>query len=213
MRQLREEKKNKAFSVVFPQPPPWKDRVIVPSKGRVKAVYSRGKIVGYQDPDIVFQRTYADGTIRPYRNPFIGREFAVDRLHYDYDQRGVFDSFGNRVGIANLGIPARGRVTDYKTLQVRWNKLTIDPRRFRPTGDQEIVERVIFIDREGRLRLVRTSYGRGKRYDRSKYGGRWRSWASRAMGLPDNARVTTQELQKAVLHKEFIIKEIKPIGG
>ena len=198
--------------MVYPPPPPWKDEAIVSSKGAVKAVYHRGKLIGYQDPDAVFRRTYPDGRVTTYRNPFIGREFAVDRLHYDFNQRGVFDSFGNRVGVANLAIPGAGRVTDYKTLQARWFKLTTDPRRFSPASNQEVIERVIFVDREGRLRLVRTSYGLGQRYDRSKYGGRWRSWASRALGLPDDARVGTQELQKAVLHKEFIVKTLVSIG-
>lgn len=186
--------------------------VYTPSRGRSRVVKKAGRVVGYQDPDLVMKYTQPDGKVTWGRNLFVSREVAVERLTYNFKINRVQDSFGRSVGVANLGLPVTGRIAEYKTMDVTWKPLTTDPRRFKPTGNQEVVERTVFVDRNGNLRLVRTSYGRGKKYDKSKYGGRWRSAASRALGLDPGERVTTAELEKAVVKREFIVKELKPRG-
>jgi len=86
--------------------------------------------------------------------------------------------------------------------------LRVDPKTFTPKPNQEIVERTVFITKEGRLVTSETSYGLGKKYDPAKTGGRWRRAASKAAGVGESGRLPTSDLQRFVAHKEFIIKSI-----
>lgn len=193
--------------------PDYTEVPIIRSKGRVKAIYKEGRFVGFQDPDIYIERTYADGTVTRYRNPFVGREAGITRIHYDFDANELRDSFGNAVGVAQLAFPKAGTDIAYIQRRVRWLPYTGDITRYIPKPNEEIVERVVFVRSDGEVRMVPTKYGMGKKYDPSKTGGRWRAAASRSLGLPEDVRATTAELQKAVLHKEYLIKRISNIGA
>ena len=185
---------------------------LVESKGRVRAVRTGPRTIAYQDPDYRVLRVYPDGTTKTLTNLVIAREPAIDRLTFDYQSNTVVDSYGNSVGLRHLGIPSTGRVADYKVWSVKWMPMTTDPRRYIPGPNEEIVERVIFVDRDGKLIVSRTSWGRGQKYDRSKRGGWWVDKAKKAAGLEPGEKATTRELKRAQIHREFVIKTVVPRG-
>lgn len=171
--------------------------MVLPSFGelRVRVVRdSSGRVVGFQDPDST------------PRNQFISRADALDRLRYNVEAAQIEDSFGNDVGVGALALPGRGVTVAYKNGSATYTPLPGDPAAFKPNPNQEIVERTIFIDRNGRLVTVETSYGYGQTYDPARYGGRWRKAASEALGLAADERLPSQDLQRAVVGKEYMIK-------
>ena len=188
------------------------DVPITESKGRVRAVRTGPKTIAYQDPDYKVLRVYPDGTTRTLHNLFISREPAIDRLVFDFKSNKILDSFGNSVGLRHLGIPSVGRVTDYKVMTVKHMPMIGDPRRFIPASNQEIVERVVFVDKNGKLIVSRTSWGLGQKYDRSKRGGWWIDKAKKAAGLEPGEKATTRELKRAQIHREFVVKTLTPRG-
>ncbi len=196
--------------MVLGLPPQYFDVPISDSRGRVRAVRTGPKTYAYQDPDLKVLRVYQDGTTRTLSNLFISREPAIDRLAFDFQRNTVVDSFGNSVGLRHLGLPSSGRVTDYNIWTVKWMPLPTDPRRYIPGPNEEIVEKVIFVDRNGKLVVSYSSSGRGFKYDRSKTGGWWVDKAKKAAGLEPGEKATTRELKRAQIHREFVIKTIAP---
>ena len=162
---------------------------------RVRIVRDRqGRVVGFQDPD--------------KRSIFISRKDAIPRLRHSIERNRIEDSFGNEVGVGALGLPGRGIDVAFKAKMASYKPLPTDPRTYNPKPNQEIVERTTFITREGKLVTSETSYGLGEKYDPSKTGGRWRRAASKAVGAGEGKRLPTSDLQRAVAHREFIIKDI-----
>ncbi len=162
---------------------------------RVRVVRDRqGKVVGFQDPD------------RASR--FISRADALPRLRYSIDNQRIQDSFGNEVGIGALGVPGRGISVAFKVKEATYKPLPTDATTFSPRPNQEIVERTVFIDRDGKLIESQTSYGLGEKYDPSKTGGKWRRDASKAVGAKEGERLLTSDLKRAVAHHEFLVKDI-----
>lgn len=162
---------------------------------RVRVVRDKsGRVVGFQDPD--------------KRNIFISRADAIPRLRYSVDRQRVEDSFKNEVGVGALGLPGRGVSVAFKTKQATYQPLPTDPTTYTPRPNQEIVERTVFIDRDGKLVSSETSYGLGKKYDPTKAGGRWRRAASKAVGAGEGQRLPTRDLKRAVAHSQFLVKDI-----
>jgi hypothetical protein len=160
---------------------------------RVRVVRdSSGRVIGFQDPD--------------QGSRFISRADALDRLRYNIEKAQVEDSFGNGVGVGALSIPGRGVTVGYKNGEAVYTPLEGDPSTFKPDPNQEIIERTIFIDKDGNLVTVEISYGYGNGYDPAKYGGKWRYEASQALGLEEGERLPTSDLQRAVAGQEFTIK-------
>lgn len=163
---------------------------------RVRAVRdAQGRIVGFQDPD--------------KGGRFISRSDAIRRVSVDVETNEIRDSFGNRVGIGSLAIPGRGIEVAYKIRSAEYKPLTVNPEDFRPNADQELIERTVFIGRDGKLMTAEISYGGGGEYDPAKNGGKWRYEASKALDLPSNVRLPTQDLQRAVAYTEFVVKTIR----
>lgn len=198
--------------MVLPQDPErgFVERVVEPSQGRVRSVRTRPGVLQYQDPDLVIERTYDDGRVVTIRNPFIARNQAVTRVQFDFDRNRIVDSFGNVIGSAHMGIPSSGRVAERKIFDLVYRPLGQDPRQFTPKENQEVIERLVLVDRNGNVFTRETSYGLGERYDRSKRGGWYRAQTSRALGIEEGKRMSTRQLRKAVLHREFIVKTLRP---
>jgi hypothetical protein len=184
------------------------------SRGRTRIVDMGRGNYQFQDPDYAALMQRPDGSTFVERNVFIGNAYAVEHLAYNYDLGFVADSFGTRVPLAALAFPKRGTVVEYKTLTATWKPLDKDPRQFKPNANQEIVERVIFMDGHGNLQTLDMSYGKGKKYDRSKTGEKWRYFAGRMAGEEEDPgagnRLSTRELQKNVVSREFLVKEMTP---
>jgi len=163
---------------------------------RVRAARDkRGQIIGFQDPD--------------KGNRFITREAAIPRLRYSSADRSIVDSFGTKVGVGALRLPGRGRMVTYAVKSAEYRSLDQDARRFRPAGNQEVIERTVLVGKDGQLISDETSSGLGKRYDQAKRGGHWRKTISDALGLKDSERLPTRDLERAVVYREFIVKTIK----
>lgn len=154
----------------------------------------QGKIVGFQDPD------------RGYK--FISRQDALPRLRYSVEKSRIEDSFGKEVGVGSLGLPGRGVSVGFKVKEATYRPLPTTPQDFQPRANQEVIERTVFITREGKLVSSETSYGLGEAYDPTKAGGRWRRSASQAVGAKEGERLPTSDLARAVAHQEFLVKEI-----
>lgn len=162
---------------------------------RVQVARDRtGKVVGFQDPD------------RGYR--FISRADALPRLRYSIEKSRIEDTFGNRVGVGSLGLPGRGLSVAFKVKEATYRPLQVSPQDFQPRPNQEVIERTVFITREGKLVSSETSYGLGEAYDPAKTGGRWRRAASKAVGAKEGERLLTSDLARAVAHQEFLVKSI-----
>jgi len=187
---------------------------VEPSRGRVRIVDFGGGRYGFQDPDAVHLYQRPDGSVFTVQNPFVGNMFATQRVTYEPDLGHLADSLGNRVPIGALRMPGGGSVVDYKTVQAVWQPLGVDPRSFTPGANQEIVERVVFQDAQGRMMTLNLSYGEGEKYDRSKTAEKWRYFASKAAGEDEDPgegkRKETRELQKQVVIREFLVKTIRP---
>jgi hypothetical protein len=190
---------------------------VEPSRGRVRIVDFGGGRYGFQDPDAVSLYQRPDGSVFTVQNPFVGNMFATQRVTYEPELGFLSDSLGNRVPIGALRMPGGGSVVDYKTVKAVWEPLGVDPRSFTPTHNQEIVERVVFLDAEGRLQTLNLSYGEGEKYDRSKTGEKWRWFATKMTGEDadpgEGNRTDTRELQKHVVVREFLVKTIRPRGA
>ena len=153
-----------------------------------------GKVIGFQDPD------------RGYR--FISRKDALPRMRYSIERSRIEDSFGREIGVGSLSLPGRGVTVGFKVKEATYRPLPTSPQDFRPTASQEVIERTVFITREGKLVSTETSYGLGEAYDPTKTGGRWRRSASQAVGAKEGERLPTRDLARAVAHQEFLVKSI-----
>jgi len=194
----------------FPGDVEFIDRIVRPSEGRVRAVRVRPGVVQYQDPDVRFERTYRDGRVVQITNPFMTQKNAIARLRFDFDRNRVLDSYGEPVAARYLGIPSSGRVSERRVFNLTWDRLPVDPRRYTPAGNEEIIERLVLVDRKGNIFTRETSYGLGQKYDRALRGGWYRAQTSRALELEEGKRVETRDLQKAIIHREFIVKRLVP---
>lgn len=162
---------------------------------RVRVVRNRqGRIISFQDPDLGAR--------------FITRTEAIKRLNFSVERNAVVDSFGQEVGIGGLALPNRGYSVAFKVKEALYKPLDVDPRQFRPGANQEVIERTIYIDRDGRLITREISHGSGRSYDPAKYGGRWRANAAEALGVEPGKRLPTKDLKRAQYYQEFIVKTI-----
>jgi len=173
--------------------------VVVPGEPlfeqRVKIARDRtGRLVGFQDPDAGYK--------------FIQREEAIVRLRLDVESGQILDSFGNPVGVGGLHYPAAG----YDVATVRklsqYRPLDVPVEQFKPGPNQELIERNVFVTAEGKLVTDTFSYGRGVEYREGIAGGRWRWKASEALGLEPHERLSTRDLKRSVLLREFLVKTV-----
>lgn len=162
---------------------------------RVQVARDRqGRVVGFQDPD------------RGYR--FISRQDALPRMRYNLDKSRIEDSFGNEVGIGALKVPGRGVSVAFKVKEATYKPLPTSPQDFQPSASQEVIERTVFLTREGKLVSTETSYGLGEAYDPTKAGGKWRRDASQAAGAKEGERLLTSDLARLQVGQEFLVKTI-----
>jgi hypothetical protein len=153
-----------------------------------------GRIIGFRDPET---------------GRFISRSTALPRMTYDPTSGQIVDSLGNPVGVGAFRLPLGGVVRETKNTLQEWRQLEVDARTFRPAANQEIIERVTVIGRDGKLRTFEISYGLGGKYDPRAplKGAKWRFETSQALGLAEGERASTSRLREAVAYRDFIIKE------
>lgn len=182
------------------------DEVTTPSQGRVRAVRMPTGQYQYQDPDLRITRTYPDGSQRVLHDLFIRFDKGIDALTFDFEKRQLFDSFGVQTPFVALGYPKGGVRTSFINKDWRHVPLTIDPRKITPAPNQEIVEKITFVDSEGKVFTKTYSMGYGKKYDLTRTKTRFVQDAKRAKGIEWEEKVTTDELKQHVLHRQFLLK-------
>ena len=164
--------------------------------------------------EVVVGRT-ARGQI-VFRDPstgrFIDREAAIPRFRFDFNVGRIRDSEGRFVGVGALRFPSLGRVTDYKILSSQTERLSVDPRTFRPGANQQVVESLLLIDRNGKLVRVEWSSRLGERYDQAKAAGWWRAKVGDAAGIEGGGFAQYAQLKGTVLQREFTVKTWRPRG-
>lgn len=165
-----------------------------------------------QNPGVRVVRNRTTGSVVGFQDPltgrFLSRTDAISRLHYSVERGQIEDSYQNPVGVGNLGIPSRGQRVAFKVKEADYQKLSVDPVTFRPSANQEVVERTVFITKDGKFVTSETSYGLGEKYDPAQSGGRWRKEAAEALGVKGDQRLPTVDLKRAVAYREFIVKTI-----
>lgn len=155
----------------------------------------------------------AEGRFIGFRDPvtgrFVSKKDALPSLRMNIDRGIIQDSFGNRVDPGSLGIPKRGIVHDFGTGEFRYRPGPLDPTKIDPRSDQDIIERLTLHDQKGNLYTVEASSGLGNKYRPEFTGGWFRAKTAEALGLPEDARLPTKDLKKAVVHREIIIRTIR----
>lgn len=201
----------------IPASPDYVDQVITPTAGNVRAISMGAGRTAFQDPDMVVRRVYPDGSTRLIQNMFISREAAIGRLRYNEPLGRVIDSRGRIVGVGSLRLPATGRVWNYGRQTARWKPMRTITEGYRPKSNQEIIERLVLIDKDGRLRIVQTSYGRGRPYNSEKRGRWWLGETLNAAGMskPEGrlSEDAYKRLQETVVNRQFILKTLAPTQG
>jgi len=167
-----------------------------------------------EEGGVIFARTRRGvGTFRdPGTGRFIDREAAIGRLRFDFNAGRIRDSAGRFVGVANLRFPSLGRVTDYKVLSSASARLTADPRLYRPAANQQVVESLLLVGRDGKLVRVERAFKLGERYDQAQAAGGWRAKAGDALGEKGGGFIPYAKLKGAVLQREFVVKTWTPRG-
>jgi len=174
---------------------PDNDGELQPGELQISIARSRdGNFVGFRDP--------ATGQ-------FMSRAEAVPRLRYNVERGELEDSFGEFAGVGSIRMPERGVEVGYVLKVAAYKPLDTSPLNFRPAPNQELVEHIVFVDAEGKLITLETSFGLGKRYEPNLYGGRWRQAASEALGVADSKRLPTKDLERAVVQKYYSVKTIE----
>jgi hypothetical protein len=141
-------------------------------------------------------------------NRFISRSEALNRVQYNPEVGQIQDSFGNEVGVGAFRLPLRGiSIETENTVQV-YNRITVDPGEFPVAPNQQLIERVTVMNKDGTLSTFEVSYGAGQAYDPTKGGGKWRYETSQALGLGEGDRATSSELRAAVRYREFVVRDI-----
>lgn len=145
-----------------------------------------------------------------FTDPDTGRRITSDdalrRVTYDFRSGRIRDSFGHYVGMAALRLPGSGRVVTLPNMDVIYSNLIRDPRIYRVAGNEELIERLVVVERNGRLRTVNISYGLGRNYDPARSGKRWAAELASSTGVKPGRPEAYRTYKEAVLDRTFIIK-------
>ena len=94
----------------------------------------------------------------------------------------------------------------FVNLEYNLTPITGSPRLFQPAQNQQVVERLVLIRRDGSLEVVLNDSGLGNKYDPAKAGGWWRAKTAEALGYSSEERPPTRTLQNAVASRQILVK-------
>lgn len=145
-----------------------------------------------------------------FTDPETGRRISSDdalrRVTFNFEEGRIRDSFGRFVGVAALRLPGSGRIVTLPNMDVVYSNLLRDPRIYRVAGNEELIERLVVVDRNGRMRTVNISYGLGRNYDPSRSGKRWAAELASSTGVKPGTPEAYRSYKEAMLDRSFIIK-------
>lgn len=190
------------------------DETITPSEGRavwVREAEGRGV---FRDPDAVYRRWFPDGSSQLVERPLLRSLEAAERLGWDFGVQRLRDSLGRFVGVGALTFPEEGVwFTGLRGAQNITVPYALRPEAFQASSNAELIERVIFVNRDGTLRVQEWSFGRGQEYDPTHHGGGFLREGMAAAGIRrEGSRLTAAEYAKvkaAVISVEWVVREAR----
>jgi len=190
------------------------DETITESEGR--AVWERLPEGGgqWRDPDAAYRRWYPDGSSELIEHPILRSVDAVERLGYDFNVQRIRDSYGRFVGTGALVFPEEGVLfTGLRGTEMFTTPFTLRPEAYEATPGTELIERVVFINRDGSLRLQESILRLGNDYDPSHHSGGFIREGMAAAGVRrEGPRLTAEQYKKvlgAVIHREYLVREVE----
>jgi len=190
------------------------DETLIASEGRSVWTTEITGVGRFVDPDEVIRRWLPDGTYQTIAYPELNSLEAIPGLRYDFDSARIRDSFGRFVGVGSLSFPEEGvQFTGLRGAVMQSLPFSARPETFMSSPSVELIERVIFVNRDGTLRDQEWSWGRGREYDPSHHSGGFMAEGMAAAGVRrTGARLTDEEYKKvlgAVLHREYTVREAR----
>ena len=190
------------------------DETLIPSEGRAVWTTEVTGVGRFADPDLVIRQFLPDGTFTTIAYPELNSLEAADRLRYDFDSSRIRDSFGRFVGVGSIQFPEEGVwYTGLRGVNLQSLPFSARPEAFESSPSVELIERVIFVNRDGTLRVQEWSFGRGRKYDTAHHGGGFLREGMAAAGVRrEGARLTAAEyaqVQAAVVSREYVVREAR----
>jgi hypothetical protein len=190
------------------------DETLIPSEGRAVWTTEITGVGRFVDPDLVIRQFLPDGTFTTIAYPELNSLEAADRLRYDFDSSRIRDSFGRFVGVGSIQFPEEGVwFSGLRGAQMQTLPFSARPEAFESSPSVELIERVIFVNRDGTLRVQEWSFGRGRKYDTAHHGGGFLREGMAAAGVRrEGARLTAAEyaqVQAAVVSREYVVREAR----
>jgi hypothetical protein len=191
------------------------DETLIPSQGRSVWTTEVTGVGRFVDPDEVIRRWLPDGTYQTIMYPELNALQAVPGLHFDFDSSRIRDSFGRFVGVGSIQFPEEGVFfTGLRGAQIQTLPFSARPEAFESSPSVELVERVIFVNRDGTLRVQDWSFGRGRGYDPAHHGGGFLREGMAAAGVRREygERLTAAEyaeVKASVLSVEYVVREAR----
>jgi len=151
----------------------------------------KGRIARYHDPD----------TGKP-----LTKSEAIRRMTFD-EKRGVMtDSFGATFyeGEARL---IRNKETpgllNVRQVSAPLNKVL---SRYKPAPNEEIIERLVVAGSGGKVHKIDISYGQGEEWTKTGQSKAWYGKMREALDLPEGERMSTDDLHKAILSRQYVVR-------
>ena len=190
------------------------DETLIASEGRSVWTTEITGVGRFVDPDLVIRQFLPDGTFTTIAYPELNSLEAADRLRYDFDSARIRDSFGRFVGVGSIQFPEEGVwFSGLRGAQMQTLPFSARPEAFESSPSVELIERVIFVNRDGTLRVQEWSFGRGRKYDTAHHGGGFlREGMAAANVRREGARLTAEEyaqVQAAVVSREYVVREAR----
>lgn len=150
------------------------------------------------------------GIIRRYGDPDSGktltRNEGIRRMSFNQTTGQVEDSLGNQIRLGELSLRAMHETEGLINVRQTTSPLKTNPWTYATKKNEEIIERLIVIGKDGKINKIDISHGQGKMYDPSAKGKVWRADISNALGLDKDDRLTTDDLEKMVVHKQIVVR-------
>jgi hypothetical protein len=197
-------------------PSPLGPGAIRPSQGRVVATEVSPGRYYFEDPDVVTEIVSATGESEIITGASLRQEEGIARLRYDFEAKSLVDSFGNAVSQSVLRFPEEGRSVLYRNRERVYTKLDVLPQRYHVADDEELVERITYLRPDGTIVTQDLSYGRGRPFRHYTTGKKWWQAGASALGIEEGTeesrRLTTRDIERAILRTDYILIRNIPRG-
>jgi len=152
----------------------------------------------------------ARGAIRRYGDPDTGqtltRNEAIGRMKYNFSTGEIEDSMGNSLKIGEIALKRGHETSDLINARQVTSPMNRNPYTYKTARNEELIERLIVVGKNGEISKIDISYGSGKSYDPNRLGGTWRAKVANAVGLEKGERLPTADLERMVVSKQIVVR-------